>query len=212
MFCGMFGKPPKMPGKPGKSGPVRQCLDLKFLLPSFTVAKLYRRHCHASVQAFCDAVLGAPAAGFFRSAVALQKYGQPWNTDDFGGFAVERAAISEVAKNNANNPIILAGDVHDGWGWKIYEGGIIGPGKPVTVNLVCPGVTSPGWGGFTYGTFKGSPVEKLLGTDGVYDMISNIFKLVNPGLVYGNVKDKGFIAVKMTPVSISGINPRRETT
>jgi alkaline phosphatase D len=155
----------------------------------------------ASVQAYCDGVLGAAAAGFFRAAVAMQKYGQPWNSDDFGGFAVERAAIVEVAKDNAINPIILAGDVHDGWAWKIYDGGVVGPGKPVAVNLVCPGVTSPGWGGFTYGTFKGSPVEAALGTDGVYDMISNIFKLNNPGLVYGNVQDKGFVAVKMTPVS-----------
>lgn len=155
----------------------------------------------ASVQAFCDAVLGASAAGFFRAAVAMQKYNQPWNSDDFGGFAVERAAITEVAKNNANNPIILAGDVHDGWAWKIYEGGVVGPGNPVAVNLVCPGVTSPGWGGFTYGTFKGTPVEAALGTDGVYDMLSSIFELTNPGLVYGNIQDKGFVAVKMTPVS-----------
>ena len=110
---------------------------------------------------------------------------------------MERAAISEVAKNNANNPVILAGDVHDGWDWTTYEGGIVGPGKPVAVNLVCPGVTSPGWGSFTYGAFKGSPVEAVLGTDGV----NTLFENVNPGLVYGNVKDKGFVAVKMTEVN-----------
>ena len=154
----------------------------------------------ANVQAYCDAVLKSAAGGFFRTAVAMEKYRQPWNRDDFGGFAVERAAISEVAKNNANNPVVLAGDVHDGWAWTTYEGGVIGPGEPVAVNLVCPGVTSPGWGAFTYGAFKGSPVEAALGTDGVYDMINTIFESVNPGLVYGNVQDKGFVAVKMTMV------------
>jgi hypothetical protein len=49
-------------------------------------------------------------------------------------------------------------------------------------------------------TLKGSPVEAALGTDGVYDMINTIFESVNPGLVYGNVQDKGFVAVKMTEV------------
>lgn len=152
----------------------------------------------ASMQAYCDGVLKLPTAGLFRAAAAMDLYRQPWNPDDFGGFAVERAAIAEVAKNNANNPVILAGDVHDGWAYTTYEGGIVGPGKPVAVHLVCPGVTSPGWGPLVGGAFPGSPVEAALGTDGVFEMVSKLFKNGNPGMVYGNVQAKGFVAVKMT--------------
>ena len=155
-----------------------------------------------SVQAYCDGVLKSSAGGFFRAAAAMGLFQQPWNSDDFGGFAVERAAITEVAKNNANNPVILAGDVHDGWAYTTFEGGGVGPGEPVAVHLVCPGVTSPGWGGLATSAFKGSPVEAALGTDGVYEMVSNLFKNGNPGLVYGNVQAKGFVAVKMTKVSL----------
>lgn len=155
----------------------------------------------ASMQAYCDGVLKLPTAGLFRAAAAMDLYRQPWNPDDFGGFAVERAAIAEVAKNNANNPVILAGDVHDGWAYTTYEGGIVGPGKPVAVHLVCPGVTSPGWGPLVGGAFPGSPVEAALGTDGVFEMVSKLFKNGNPGMVYGNVQAKGFVAVKMTKVS-----------
>jgi alkaline phosphatase D len=73
------------------------------------------------VQQYCDAVLGSDAGGLFRAAAAMEIYKFPWNSDDFGGFAVERAAILEVAKNYANNPVVLAGDVHDSWAYTLYE-------------------------------------------------------------------------------------------
>jgi len=70
-------------------------------------------------------------------------------------------------------------------------------GTPVAVNLGAPGVTSPGWGPYLYPAI--SPIEGLLGgPDGVYDFISDGFEDVNPGLVYGSTKDKGFFAVKAT--------------
>ena len=68
------------------------------------------------------------------------------------------------------------------------------------VKLVCPNATFPAWDALTYGAFKGSPVESALGTYGEYDMINTIFECVNPVLVYGNVQDKAFVAVKMTMV------------
>jgi alkaline phosphatase D len=116
-----------------------------------------------------------------------------------GGFSAERAAIIDVAKNNANNAIILAGDVHDGWAWTLYDGGVVGPGEPVAVNLVCPAVTSPGWGPLVLSTFQ--PLEEMLGTSGIVDLANGIFEAHNPGLVYAAIEAKGFTVVKMTQVS-----------
>lgn len=84
----------------------------------------------------------------------------------------------------------------------IYEDGSPGPGTPVAVNLVTGGVTSPGWGPFLSGAFLGSPVESVIGTDATWNMMAELFSKSNEGNKYGNIRDKGFAAVKLTQVRI----------
>jgi len=150
----------------------------------------------ADVQTYMEGLLASSSAGLFRAAAAMANTQTTWNRDDWNGFGHERAQILDVCKNDANNAIILGGDLHDSWAWTLYEGGNM-TGTPVAVNLGAPGVTSPGWGPYLYPAI--SPIEGLLGgPDGVYDFISDGFEDVNPGLVYGSTKDKGFFAVKAT--------------
>jgi PhoD-like phosphatase len=148
------------------------------------------------VKEYFDAVLRGNTSGFFRTLVAMDKFDVPWNIDDFNGFAHERAAILDMVQANTNNPIILGGDLHDSWAWKLYDKGAM-QGKAVAVNLGGPGVTSPGWGPFVGGVLN--PISNLLGGDeGVFKFLNDMWELQNNGLVYGDVQKKGFFAVKAT--------------
>jgi hypothetical protein len=152
----------------------------------------------AAVQQYCDGVLASASGAFFRSLTAMDIFDIPWNADDFNGYGVERAAILDMVQTSANNAVILGGDLHDSWAWQLYDKGEMS-GKPVAINLGCPGVTSPGWGPFVGGTFLGKPIEAMLGgAGGVYKFLSDMWELQNEGLVYGNVEKKGFFAVKAT--------------
>ena len=104
-----------------------------------------------TIKGYTDAVLADAASFVLRALVAMALTKTPWNTDGFDGFAVERANLIEGFAKTANNPIILGGDLHDSWAWTLYENGYM-DGTPRAVNLGCPGVTSPGWGGFLGGT------------------------------------------------------------
>jgi hypothetical protein len=151
------------------------------------------------VRLYLGIVLRTAAASPGRALIAMAQTSTPFNSDDFNGFGVERAAILNIAKDNTNNPIILGGDLHDSWAWKLYEGGTK-TGTPVAVNLGCPGVTSPGFGEAVYPFLQ--PIRFLLGgTNDAYRLLDNLFYRENPGLVYANTQDKGFFAVKATATS-----------
>lgn len=108
--------------------------ELSALVPDETQAQ--------QVKAFTNALLVNEKAAFFRALVAESLTHTPWNRDDFSGFASEQRKILAMMKENSNNPIVLAGDLHDGYAWQLYEGGET-EGTPTAVNLVCPGVTAP---------------------------------------------------------------------
>ena len=96
----------------------------------------------AEFKNITDGLFKSPSAVFFRALTAEKLTSTPWNRDDYSGFAYEQRKILATLKEVSNNPIILAGDLHDGYGWTHYENGAI-DGTPCAVNLVCPGVTSP---------------------------------------------------------------------
>ena len=108
------------------------------------------------VKAATDAIFASPNAAFFRALTAQAVTSTPWNRDDFSGFAHEQRQILDVVKAASNNPIILAGDLHDSYAWTLYEGGEV-DGTPCAVNLVGPGVTSP-----VCGTFPQKNVSTLI--------------------------------------------------
>lgn len=95
-----------------------------------------------AVAAIAEAIYSSDASAFLRALTAQSITATPWNRDDFSGFAHEQKKILNVFKSVANNPIVLAGDLHDGYAWQLFEGGAVN-GTPCAVNLVCPGVTSP---------------------------------------------------------------------
>jgi len=96
----------------------------------------------ASFKGISDAIFQADASTFFRALTAEALTSTPWNRDDYSGFAHEQRQILAVLKEVSNNPIILAGDLHDGYGWTLFENGAVN-GTPCAVNLVCPSVTAP---------------------------------------------------------------------
>jgi hypothetical protein len=151
------------------------------------------------VGAFVDNLFTSASGTFIRTLSAQAFTDTPWNNDDFGGFAIEQREILSILKENSNNAIILAGDLHDSYAWTLYEDGAV-DGEPCAVNLVCPAVTSPGWGPSMYGIFN--PLEEAVGgKDALYDTIEQLDEMANPGLKYFNMQFKGFYAVKATKES-----------
>lgn len=150
------------------------------------------------VKEYMDELLLRPISIFFRILVAMDQHQVGWNPDDFNGFGVERAAILDIARENANNPIILGGDLHDSFASILYDKGNF-TGEPVAVNLGITGVTSPGWGPGLYPFLK--DLEPVLGgTDGVYELINSMNEGQNPGMIHAEIQYKGFYAVKATKV------------
>ena len=95
-----------------------------------------------TVQEMSEEIFAANTSTFFRALSAMALTNVPWNRDDYSGFANEQRKILAAFKEVAVNPIVLAGDLHDGYAWQLYEDGAV-DGTPSAVNLVCPGVTSP---------------------------------------------------------------------
>ncbi|KAG7365757.1 alkaline phosphatase [Nitzschia inconspicua] len=150
----------------------------------------------AATQALMDAALPSDDSALFRAAVAMSQTMTPWNLDDYNGFGYERKAILDMFRDNANNGIILGGDLHDNWAWKMYEGGAFDGNDTVAINLGAPGVTNPGWGSFFQPLF--ASINEIVGGDaGVYEMVNAAFEDANPGLVYGDVGKKGFFVVTL---------------
>ena len=172
------------------------------MAPNFDMMAQYvgRPELKPIIQGFSDAVLANPASFLFRAAVAMDVTKTPYNHDEFNGFAYERAALIDGLVEKANNPIVLGGDSHDSWAWTLYKGGKM-DGEPAAVNLGCPGVTSPGWGSFVLADLL-KPLEGVLGgVQGTMELIANTTVGRNKGLVYADVINKGFVAVKATKVS-----------
>jgi alkaline phosphatase D len=109
----------------------------------FAMSKLVKDAATAAlVQNVTKAIYGADASTFFRALSAMAMTNVPWNRDDYSGFAAEQRKILAAFQNVSVNPIVLAGDLHDGYAWQLYKDGAVN-GTPIAVNLVCPGVTSP---------------------------------------------------------------------
>lgn len=150
----------------------------------------------AEVGDFVDDLYSSDGGVFVRALAAHSFTDTPWNNDDFSGFAIEQREILSILKENSNNAIVLAGDLHDSYAWTLYEDGAV-DGEPCAVNLVCQGVTSPGWGSTMYGLFN--PLEDAVGgQDALYDTIEQLDEAANPGLKYFNIQFKGFYVVKAT--------------
>ena len=100
-----------------------------------------------------------------------------------------------IFKESANNAVVLSGDSHDTWAFTLTESGDGQTGAEVGINLGVTGVSSPGWG-------RGGYMAKLFemgwpGKEG-WDLMGKVWSEGTPGLQYADVRDNGFIAVKVT--------------
>lgn len=116
--------------------------------------------------------------------------------------------ICDMFKEHTNNAVVLSGDSHDAWAFTLTSSGDGETGDEVGVNLGTPGVASPGWLAYL-------PPLQSMGMDGSFappadddgswaplgaagfEANNKLWTASNPGLKYANVKDKGFIAVKV---------------
>ena len=143
-------------------------------------------------DAFLPSDLGLPG----RIVSALASVDVEWNIDDYSGFHAERARILQVAKESANNMVILGGDLHDGFAWTLVEGGMV-EGEPVAVNLGCASVTSPGFAAQFLPIF--ASVADAVGEDAIFETMENGYLRQNPNLKLVSLRYKGFTVVKVTP-------------
>lgn len=115
----------------------------------------------------------------------------------FSGFGYERQQILEFAKNESLNMIILGGDLHDSFAWKLPITGLV-EGEHVAVNYGCPGVSSPGFGPLFNPVM--APIEAALGGEQArYDAYHAAYYRTNPNLVFTDVQHKGFFVAVATP-------------
>ena len=155
-----------------------------------------------SIKDYTNAVLADPGAFVLRIGVAMDVSGASYSPDAFDGFAHERELLLDGFAQKTNNAIVLSGDSHDSWAYTVYEKGTVAEGTPVAANLGCPGVSSPGWGGFLGDVI--SPLSAALGGAlDVHKLVSDTFVGRNSGLKYNDIKRKGFVAVKATKVRLN---------
>ena len=70
----------------------------------------------------------------------IAEAGLPMNLDAWDGYPVCRDRIHATFKRFAKNPVVLAGDTHNGWAFNMQDQ----EGDAIGVEIGTPGITSPG--------------------------------------------------------------------
>lgn len=116
------------------------------------------------------------------SGAAASRSGLPMNMDAWDGYPASRSRIFAAAQAADANLISLAGDTHNAWAFDLAEGG-----KPVGVEFGGQSVTSPG---FESAFPKVAPAR-----------IATALRETNPGLVFADTSQRGYMAVELTRTS-----------
>ena len=74
------------------------------------------------------------------SIARLSAYQLPMNLDAWDGYPACRARVFERLLEDASNPVVVAGDTHNGWAFNLRDK----DDAPVGVEVGCPGISSPG--------------------------------------------------------------------
>ena len=69
----------------------------------------------------------------------LGAFGLPMNLDAWDGYPADRERVYQLLLELANNPVVVAGDTHNGWAFNLQTEA----GLSVGVEVGCPGITSP---------------------------------------------------------------------
>ena len=62
------------------------------------------------------------------------------NLDAWDGYPASRERVFRLLRDYARNPVVVAGDTHNAWAFNLRDR----EGRPVGVEVGCPGVNSPG--------------------------------------------------------------------
>lgn len=149
------------------------------------------------VARYVNFLRATPADNFLRIMDALGSLNQTSNRDGFGGTQAELARILEIARDVANNMVILGGDVHAAYAFSVYDNNTFQEGVPVTVNLISSALTSASIGA-AYDTIF-SPIAPFIDVDALHAAMGEGNVNQVPGMRYSNIFKKGFFAVKVTP-------------
>ena len=110
----------------------------------------------------------------------LGAYGLPMNLDAWDGYPADRERVFNLLLELANNPVVVAGDTHNGWAFNLQtEAGV-----PVGVEVGCPGVTSPG-----LESYFPLPPEQM----------AALLQASSPELVGVDTQHRGWSKVTLTP-------------
>jgi len=170
--------------------------DLRTVLPSITNASK-----REALAAWLDDLIATMS--FARGNAIACRVGAPWYNDNWNSVSAERARFLEMVQEHAATPIVLAGDVHESWGDVLFADGNVS-GRAVATHLTVAGVTSQGvWGRIAHSYWQGTKglIQETFDLAESMRWTADAMMNCNPGMKYAGVKDKGFIAVKVTPAT-----------
>jgi alkaline phosphatase D len=113
--------------------------------------------------------------------VALSEGSPPMVLDTWNGYPHAREAFLADLQAFARNPVVLSGDLHTSMANDVYPRG---GEKPVTVEIMTPAVSSPGFDEYL-------PVREPLA-------LSKATKAINPAVRYMDTRHRGWVHLRVT--------------
>ena len=113
--------------------------------------------------------------------VALSKGNPPMVLDTWNGYPHAREALLGDLQEFARNPVVLSGDLHTSMANDVYRHG---SDKPVTVEIMPPAVSSPGFDEYL-------PLREP-------DALSAATRAVNPAVRYMDTGHRGWVHLSLT--------------
>jgi alkaline phosphatase D len=113
--------------------------------------------------------------------VALSKGNPPMVLDTWNGYPHAREAFLGDLQEFASNPVVLSGDLHTSMANDVYRHG---SDKPVTVEIMPPAVSSPGFDEYL-------PLREP-------DSLSEATRQVNPAVRYMDTQRRGWVHLTVT--------------
>ncbi len=113
--------------------------------------------------------------------VALSKGNPPMVLDTWNGYPHAREALLADLQEYARNPVVLSGDLHTSMANDVYRNGA---DRPVTVEIMPPAVSSPGFDEYL-------PMRKP-------GALSEATRAVNPAVRYMDTRRRGWVHLTVT--------------
>lgn len=123
---------------------------------------------------------GAESKSEVELLVELGRVGVPMNMDNWNGYPAQRRRILKAAQAADAKLIVLSGDSHNAWSYRLMEGG-----RPAGLELAAPSVTSPGFESW----FPGEDAER----------VASALVDANPELLWADTSRRGYGRVVLTP-------------